>query len=304
MKVLTGAGFSIAPVGPAGPSGASIAFPVSGGEIDPSNAAGVINHRGGLAITKGSTTVRLTDFVVNTVDGELFARVGNSRLQAIDIDTSNAGVIRRGPGNIDTWVVRAQAKLSRDGARALNSAFGVTLFTPGLTLGRVDVRPSSAAVILTGGATTLTFAPGAAAALTSLGITPDTVAPATAPNGVPSFPITDGKLTVRFVGEVKHSGGLRFTKGTVVVPLTQFIIDTQAPPTLTGNVGATSAQVPLLQLDLSNASTGFSGRQAVATNVKASLTPQAAGALNAAFSTTAFTAGLELGTARVQGRVK
>ena len=59
-------GVSVAPVGPARVSGGAIAFPVTGGSIDPATAAGRIAHSGGLAFSAGGTTVRVTDFVVRT----------------------------------------------------------------------------------------------------------------------------------------------------------------------------------------------------------------------------------------------
>ena len=68
-------------------------------------------------------------------------------------------------------------------------------------------------VALTGGATTVTLDPGAAAALQSLGI-------AAAPIGSDSlaFPITGGKLDAKtFAGTIAHSGGIALTKGATTV---------------------------------------------------------------------------------------
>ena len=58
-----------------------------------------------------------------------------------------------------------------------------------------------------------------------------------------------------------------------------------------------------LALDLAAAKIGLSNGRAVVRDAKVSLSPDAASALNAAFRTTALTAGLALGTARVVAQV-
>ena len=62
-EALTDAGVAVAPVSPAtARKGGRVAFPITGGELNPKTAAGVINHSGGLSITAGETTVSLTNF--------------------------------------------------------------------------------------------------------------------------------------------------------------------------------------------------------------------------------------------------
>jgi len=71
---------------------------------------------------------------------------------------------------------------------------------------------------------------------------------------------------------------------------------------LTAQVGDTATRVPLA-LDLSAAKIGLSNGRAVITSARVSLSPEAAAALNAAFTVSALRAGLVLGTARVQADV-
>ena len=50
-KALTGAGVAVGPVSPAtAKKGGRVAFPITGGELNPKTAAGVINHSGGLSL--------------------------------------------------------------------------------------------------------------------------------------------------------------------------------------------------------------------------------------------------------------
>lgn len=153
------------------------------------------------------------------------------------------------------------------------------------------------------GATTLALDPGAAAALTSLGVTPSPIAPATAGDKGLRFPIVNPFLDTLRSRVIKHSGGIALTAGTTRVELTDFYINLDAEPDLTALVGGN--RVSILDLDLSNARLRFRGGQVIAGPIAATLTQTAAGALNAAFALPAGTvpAGLKLGDATVRYRV-
>lgn len=302
--VLTEAGLSLAPVGPATARGLRVSFPITGGDIDPSTAVGRVAHSGGLAFTSHGTTVRLTDFVVRTTGAPvLTAAVGAARIPLASIDLSNASVIRRGAGGIGTWVVRAQANLTPAAAAALNAAFGTDL-PGGVNIGRVDLKAQPSQVVLEGGGTTLALDAGTAAALTSLGVTPSVIAPGTSEASGLRFPITSGRLSARtLAGTIAHSGGIALTAGATEVELRNFRINITGSPNLTAQVGDSSTRVPLT-VDLATARTGISNRTAVVRGAKVSLSARSAAALNAAFGTTALTAGLPLGVADVRGQVR
>lgn len=152
------------------------------------------------------------------------------------------------------------------------------------------------------GNTTLKLDPNTAAALTSLGVAVAPVAPAAAGTSGIAFPITGVSGTLRpLAGSINHSGGLTFSKGTTVVPLTNYTVVIGSNPRLIASVG--TARVAILKLNLSQAKIGASWHGLTISNVKATLTADAAGALNGAFSTTAFTAGLPIGVAAVNLRL-
>lgn len=296
-------GVSVKPIAPAKVRGNGVAFPITGGAINPASAAGRINHSGGLAFRAGSTRVALTNFGVHVgakraiLTGKV---VGNGRLTVLSLSLANAKVKRKG---LNTIVSGVQARLSGQAAKALNAAFSTTLFTKGLAIGSVVVKAKPAQVELAGGATTLALDAGAAAALGSLGITAAPVDPAQATGAGLEFPITGGKLNAKtFAGTVEHSGGIRLSRGDTVVDLTSFTINVDADPDLTALVGG--QRVSILNLDLSQLSASAQGRQITLSGVSASLTAAAAGALNGAFATDAFKEGLVLGTATVAVRAR
>ena len=151
------------------------------------------------------------------------------------------------------------------------------------------------------GATTLTLDPATASALQSLGVTPAPIAPAIAgPQGL-RFPITDSLLEAAFTQTITHSGGISLTAGATTVDLENFWIHLSASPTLSADVGST--RVTILNLSLAGAHLKLGPGGLTLGPVTATLTPAAASALNTAFGVTAFTPGLELGTATIRYRL-
>ncbi len=282
--------------------GGGVAFPITGGAIDPANARGRIDHSGGLRFRAGGTAVALRNFRVHVGARRaiLTAAVGNDRLTVLSLNLSKAKVRRPGLG---TTVTGIRAVLSGQAARALNAAFNVNLFAKGLPIGKVTVRAIPAEVLLAGGSTALQLDPGAASALESLGVTAGVVDPATAESDGLNFPITGGKVNAEsFAGSIRHSGGISLTAGSTTVELTRFTINVDSDPDLTALVGG--QRVSILSLDLSALDASVSGRRITLAGVKANLTAAAATALNQAFGVTAFTEGLTLGTATVKARAR
>lgn len=299
-QALTDAGAGVAPLRPAKVRGGGIAFPITGGAINPANARGRIDHSGGLVFRAGGERVAIRNFRVHVGARRaiLTARAGSARLTVLSLNLAKAKVSRPGLG---TTVTGIRAVLSGQAAKTLNAAFGVTLFAKGLPIGKVAVKANPAEVALAGGSTALQLDPGAASALASLGVTAGVVVPATAGSDGLNFPITGGKVNAEtFAGRIRHSGGISLSAGSTVVELTDFIINVDAEPDLTALVGG--QRVSILSLDLSGLDAQVSGRRITLGNVKANLTAAAAGALNGAFGVTAFTEGLTLGTATVKAR--
>lgn len=301
VQALNANGVSVAPLRPARVRGGGVAFPITGGSIDPASAAGRINHSGGLALRAGGTRVALRGFRVHVGARRaiLTARVGEGRLTVLSLSLEGAKIVRNG---VATTVRGVRAVLSGQAARAMNAAFQTNLFAQGLPIGSVTLRARPSQVQFAGGATTLALDPGAAFALQSLNIAAAPVDPARAGDDGLSFPISGGKANARtFAGSIRHSGGIRLSRGDTAVELTSFTINVDSDPDLTAVVGGD--RVSILDLDLSDLAARVRGRRITLSGVRASLTAAAAGALNQAFSTNAFSEGLVLGTASVAARV-
>jgi hypothetical protein len=156
---------------------------------------------------------------------------------------------------------------------------------------------------LRGANTTLTIDKGTAGALDSLGISVKRVKPATNRPGGFRFPISGGRVDPKtLAGQIRHTGGLAFVKGSTRVELTRFYINIDSAPDLTAKLGGD--RVSILSLDLSGLQRKDRGKTIRLSGIRADLTAAAAGALNDAFSTTAFTEGLTLGTAKVKAVVR
>jgi hypothetical protein len=188
----------------------------------------------------------------------------------------------------------------------------------GLCLGPVTIGATSASaatqapawsqVWLTGGQTSVTTAPGIAAALLAHGIVPLAVLPGTEGAQVGSggvavrfaFPVTGGWLNAAELrASIAHQGGILFLDPSTgkQIEVSDFVIALHQG-VLTAEVnGNPTARVPLLNLSLAHASIQAGRHDVQASGIVLTLTGTAASALDATFGTTLFTAGLELGTA-------
>ena len=322
---LKSLGVAVAPAGTAtfDASTSTVTFPITSGyaEIHSNHNAqpgwilGSIEHDGsGLTLSAGATSVTVSDFVVDPGNSMLYATVGGQpKVPLLTLDGTNVKVsMQSGNVVLDGTV----AKLTQTAATALDNAFKTTAVKAGLPLGTVHLVAKGNATTytdkvsevsrLTGQSTSVALDPGTAKALGGLGVS-------VAPNGsakfdtstsTVSFPITGGAAVIHsdmnykpgyIAGVVIHQGsGLTFTKGSTVVALTDFVVD-PGDSVLTGTVGG-QIGVPLLELDGTNVKVSTPGGAVVLDGTVAKLTATAAGALNKAFGTTAFTPGLPLGT--------
>ena len=156
----------------------------------------------------------------------------------------------------------------------------------------------STAVDVRGGNTTLTVAPTTLKVLTDNGVKVTAIPNALGAGGTFLFPIVGGKIDPATVaGTIVHSGGLQFAAGGTKLGVQDFIIDT-GEKVLTARVSGTDTRIPLLNLDLSKAKIVKGGAVISISNVKASLTGEAAAALNDTFHVSLFTAGLPIGVTR------
>ena len=304
-QALSSLGVSVTPTGRARANGTRVTFPITGGSIDPATAAGTIRHRGGLRFRGHGKSITLKDYNVSVGNRiRLSARVGNARVTVLNL-TGTPKVTRAG---FNTNVSGLTAELTTAAAKALNATFGVHAFRKGIKLGRVKVAAQfDATELLATGQTGLAIDPGTLQALTSLGIAPGVIAPATltAATVTANFPITGGRAKLDLSsGVIRHSGGISLTKGATVVALTDFDIRLGSAPQLFASLNGGATKVAIIDLDLTGVTPAVSGRTITLDGVTAKLTQGAADALNGAFATTAFTAGLVLGKAKVEATGK
>jgi hypothetical protein len=176
----------------------------------------------------------------------------------------------------------------------------------------ISVAAASADPVgVSGDRTCLTIDPGVNRALLAAGILVKPLDPGVVesdwidckPTITFTFPVTDGVIDPgTLAGSIEHSGGLLFlnTANGASLTATAFRIDT-AGAKLLGLVG--DSYVPLLDLDLGGITVNQCGSVVRISNVVASLTDVAAGALNATLDTDLFAGGLTLGVARVKVRM-
>lgn len=308
-------GIGVSPVGPAtNVNPTSFRFPITGGEVVPFSGIGTITHSGGLAIESADSprTLVLRNFVANTRTLSLTGRVGNSnrRVAFGRISLADAIVIRRGPGRVGTYIVRAELFLTSAGASAINGFFGRDLPIAGLNLGRIDLRVDPAAVILQGGNTILTPTNELIPSLAGLGVNLSTIPPAAADTaGRLNFPITAGSWVIAggLLGGVEHDGGVSFAgaNGTPDLRLTAPVIESGADtgPRVVANVNGGSTQPTVMNIDAdADIRVGVSNGFLVIINLDASLSSDATNALRAAFGP-AVPADLAVGTFRVKAEV-
>jgi hypothetical protein len=187
----------------------------------------------------------------------------------------------------------------------------------GLIAGAAGVTSASAAtraqesasyVWLTGGHTSVTTAPGIAAALLGHGIVPLATLPGTEGASIGSsgvavtftFPVTGGYLDAAALkATIWHQGGILFIDPATgkQLEVSDFIINVQKG-VLTAEVnGNPKVRVPLLSLSLAHATIHAGWHYVQISGIGVTLTGTAASALDATFSTTLFKAGLDFGTA-------
>ena len=151
---LTSLGVTPGVTGTATVKGSTVSFPITGGDAvihankhyAPGYVDGVILHQGsGLTLTKGGTTVTLSDFTIDPGDsilyGDVDGTVGAANVPLLQLD-GRPLVITTGGGKVH--LDGTVANLTPTAASALNKAFGVTAFQAGMHLGTAHITASAA----------------------------------------------------------------------------------------------------------------------------------------------------------------
>lgn len=182
------------------------------------------------------------------------------------------------------------------GSSGSNTSTGGTAATSGTSSSAsatITYAPAQATV--TGKSTDVVVNPAVSAAFKHAGITVTAVAPATAKTTL-LFPVSGGQIVVAtLVGTVDHTGGLIFSHSGKSVTLTNFVINTNTKQ-LTATAGVRSMRI----FDLNLASPKRVSRPpgtVVASNIKLTVTSQAATVLNSGLGVSTFKAGMNFGIA-------
>lgn len=156
------------------------------------------------------------------------------------------------------------------------------------------------------GSTSLKLSSSASKALKRLGVKATPVSGAKVKSGQVVFKITGGSLDPKLQdgASISHSGGLRFSKGSRKLTLTNFRIRiTGASATISARAGGASATVFTLNLKKAK----ITGRNPItrwkASGISVRLSSKGAAALNKTFRTKAFKKGATIGTATVDARL-
>ena len=330
-EALKSLGVALAPSGSATfeASTSTITFPITSGyaeihsdlNVKPGYIQGSIAHEGsGFSLSAGSTKVELSNFVVDPGNSVLYGTVGGTpKVPLLALDGTNVKVSMEGSNVVLQGTV---AKLTDTAAGALNKAFNVSALKAGLPLGTVrlvakgdattyDAVADKTARIsrLDGKATNVTLDAGTAKALQTLGVAvaPIGSAKLDSATSTVSFPITGGFAAIHsdlgykpgyIAGTVLHeASGLRFSKGSKSIDVTDFVVD-PGNSILTASSGGTSG-IPLLALDGTNVKVSMEGSDVVLQGTVAKLTAAGAGALNSTFGVSDFKEGIPLGVVRL-----
>lgn len=300
-RALQSLGVRVAPISPAKVRRGAVAFPITSGDVDPKLADGaLINHSGGLSLSAGKTKVALRNFRIRVTSSQatISAAVGTSRATIFNLDTSKAKVTRPG---LNLRLANVGVKLNATGATALNKAFKVKAFKPGLKLGTAVVNAQFAQFIIEGGNTALTLNAGTLGVITGAGFAPSIVAPGTLAGGVATWPIVKSKIASNLTsGVISHSGGLTLTKGGTPTTATNFDITLSANPSLAATInGAAGPKVAILNLDLAGLKQTVRGQTVTLGGVAAKVNATLANALGLPGAN-----GATLGTAVVTAKVR
>jgi hypothetical protein len=193
-------------------------------------------------------------------------------------------------------------------AGALVALLSVLVLAPAFAA----TRPLSAGTHpVTNGVTRLTLDTTTASALTAANIKVVPVPPTKAKtvNGatVFNFPIGGGRLNLGTLkGTIRHGGGLKFVQGSTRLKLTKFwiVLNGSSTATVTARVnGHPKTRLDILSVDLTGVTPTQTGKWVDIASAPATLTADAATALNATFKTTIFTDTTQLGMVTVHVHV-
>jgi len=256
---LSNLGVDVLGLGATSVSGKKIGLVVSEGKLDPTNAQGELENRGGFKLALGNRGVPVTNVEVNTVRGLVIAQVAGARMQFGTF--SSPSTAREGFG---ARLKAGQLVLTNNAATRISNRLGLQgsrRIAGGRVLSNLFVAAQPRTVtLLPQGSASLTANAATVAKFKAKGVEVpagfSAVAPATEPSSlVFQLPITGGEMQLNSsagAGQVETAGGIQILKSTKTlspqVAIKAFSIDltaqsasaefeiTPAPP-FAGNTG-------------------------------------------------------------------
>jgi hypothetical protein len=122
-----------------------VSFPIASGNLDFENAKGEILHIGGLRLSNQTTTVKLTNFIIDTTgeqpvltglvqaNGSVVGRIKLFKLQLPALTLPLPDSL------FQLHIPNVGVKLTADAAGALNQVFGTTAFVEDFNIGTASV---------------------------------------------------------------------------------------------------------------------------------------------------------------------
>jgi hypothetical protein len=210
LALLKQNGVKLSAVAPARLSGATVTFPVAGGEFDPLSAKGTVEHEGALLFKAGARKLPLKALQLKTTQrrSPFSVKVGGGQLKLAQ--AKGMAVSRQGFGEqVKVSSISLSAKVAGRLGKKLHLR---DAFTEGQPLGSTVTKAQPVTIALLGrGRAELTLDPGIAAKLASLFVAVNPIFPAEHPGPAFTLPIFGGAIAPDgSLGTLETQGALEF----------------------------------------------------------------------------------------------
>jgi hypothetical protein len=139
-SALSGQGIASSAVSSATKTGNRFGFPVEGGKVAEDGSSGQVRLDGAIRLAKGTTRLELSKSRIHVEDGKITTVVDGTREELMSFDPNRVQPTIEGD---NVTLARIEAKLTQDGAAALNDAFGGTAFSDGDAVGTFEVEATA-----------------------------------------------------------------------------------------------------------------------------------------------------------------
>jgi hypothetical protein len=147
-SALSGQGITSSAVSPATKAGNRFGFPVEGGKVAEDGSSGQVRLGGGIRLAKGTARLELSKSRIHVEDGKITTVVDGTRKELMSFDPNR---VQPAIGGDNVTLTRIEAKLTQDGAAAINDAFGGTAFSDGDAVGTFQVDATASGEAPQGG---------------------------------------------------------------------------------------------------------------------------------------------------------